>query len=659
MTIAIATLAFIPSAVIPFLYTKVTLLALGVLLTLTFFILARLTKGSIIVPPMFLVGALWLVPLAYALSTLFSGIAPATAFFGGDLEQDTLGFMVLIALLATLAALVFRRTSQYKMYFGLTGVVLCITLVVQILFVVAGKFMPEAVSPTTSIVGSFADMAMLAGLGAIAGLLTLRSVALSTKKRIVVISVIALSFAVLALANMIWVWILVALVALALFIEAIMHRHTPADDADLEGVETLTTDVEEESTSAQSLAAPLIALAISLFFLIGSTSIGAEISRVMGTSPFDVRPSWAATFNIGSHVYASSPLVGSGPSSFGEQWLAFRDAGLNETIFWNVDFVSGIGFIPTSFVTTGILGVLAWLGFIAAFLYFGLRALLFSRPQDMYVRYVSLISFTTALYVLVLSVFNVPGPILLALGFISVGIFISSLRYGKDARKEWGIVFSKSPRVGFVVVFMLTLLLLGVVYGSYVFVERYLGKVAYAEASNALAAGQLDAAAVATNRAILFAPSDSAYQLAAAIGIARMNEIASDTTLAASDAQSLFQESLSESISAADQATRLAPNNYQNWAVLGSVYQTVVPLKIDGAYENAKTAYDRAIALNPSNPTLPYVVAQLEIAHGNNAEAEKYLLNSIGLKRDYTQAIFLLSQIQVAEGRAREALEAA
>jgi len=659
VTVAIAALAFIPSAVIPFLYTKVTLLALGVMLTLAFYILARLTRGSVIVPPLMVIGALWFVPLAYALSTLFSGIAPVTAFFGSDFEQDTFGFILLIALLATLAALVFRRVSQYKMYFGLTGVVLCITLVVQILFVVVGKFMPEAVSPTTSIIGSFADMAMLAGLGAIAGLITLRSLVLTPKKRMVVFGVIGLSFVVMALANMVWIWGLVALVSLALFIESIMHRHIPADDADLEGVATLTSDSDEEASATQSLAAPLIALAISLFFLIGSTSIGAEISRVMGTSPFDVRPSWASTFDIGSHVYASSPLVGSGPSSFGEQWLAYRNVGLNETIFWNVDFISGIGLIPTSFVTTGIIGVLAWFAFLGAFVYLGVRALLFNRPQDGYIRYVATLSFVSALYVLILSVFNVPGPVLLALGFVSIGIFVSSLRYGKTARKEWGIVFAKNPRIGFIVVFVLTLLLLAVVYGSYVFVERYLGKVAYAEASNALSAGQFDDAAVATNRAILFAPSDDVYQLAAAIGIARMNQIASDTTLAASDAQALFQESLSESISAADQATRLAPNNYQNWAVLGSVYQTVVPLKIEGAYENAKTAYDRAIALNPSNSTLPYVVAQLEIAHGDNAAAEKYLLTSIGLKRDYTQAIFLLSQIQVAEGRAREALEAA
>ncbi|HEY0979605.1 MAG TPA: tetratricopeptide repeat protein, partial [Candidatus Paceibacterota bacterium] len=86
---------------------------------------------------------------------------------------------------------------------------------------------------------------------------------------------------------------------------------------------------------------------------------------------------------------------------------------------------------------------------------------------------------------------------------------------------------------------------------------------------------------------------------------------------------------------------------------------TVVPLNIEGAYDNAKTAYDTAIALNPTSPVLPYAVAQLEIARQNPEAASEALMQAISLKRDYTQAIFLLSQLEAEQGRAREALEAA
>src|SRR6188472_4115068 len=73
LSAAVAALAFIPSATIPFIYSKVSIVAMGGLIALAFYILARLTRGNIIVPPVALLGAFWLVPAAYLLSTLFSG----------------------------------------------------------------------------------------------------------------------------------------------------------------------------------------------------------------------------------------------------------------------------------------------------------------------------------------------------------------------------------------------------------------------------------------------------------------------------------------------------------------------------------------------------------------------------------------------------------
>lgn len=238
------------------------------------------------------------------------------------------------------------------------------------------------------------------------------------------------------------------------------------------------------------------------------------------------------------------------------------------------------------------------------------------------------------------------------------GLFASSLRYG-GSRREWGIIFARNPRVGFVIVFGLTLLLLAAVVAAYVVIERYLGSVAYAEAVQEANAGNLDAATADINRSLLFAPSAAAYQLAASVSIAQMQTVANDTELSPSQAQQQFQAALSTGIQAATLATQIAPDDYRNWVALGTVYQTVVPLKIEGAYDNAKKAYDKAVALNPTNPTLPFVLAQLEIAQNNMEAAETDLTTAIGLKRDYTQAILLLSQLQVQEGKADEALQAA
>lgn len=657
----LAAVAFIPAATIPFLYTKVSILAVGGLIALMLYILARLTRGNVIVPPVTLIGAMWLVPLAYLLSSLFSQAGLQTSFFGAQMEGDTLGFMLVLAILGTLVALAYRRVEHYKIFFKVAAIGYALVVLSQVVMVIIAKTSPGVVTGATNIVGSFTDLGMITGLGIAVSLIAVRFLTLSKKIKQGIYGAIGLGLLVLAIVNSTLIWSMVALVALGLFIEAIMNRRTSVDDSDFEGVATIEAEAGEHEKRGQgerALVVALVTLLASVFFIMSSGTIGNALSAAANANFIDVRPSWQSTFDVGSHTYASSPILGTGPSTFGTQWLKFRDRALNETVFWNLDFTTGIGLIPTSFVTTGILGALAWVGMIGLFLWVGLRSLLFRAPRDQFIRFASIASFTGALYVLALAVITVPGPAVLAAGFLMLGIFVSTLRHGKE-RHEWGVIFSRNQRVGFVVVFGLTLLLFAALYASFIVVSRYLSEVAYVEGLQAVNQGQLDVAETAAGRAISFSPSDRAYQLLATVGTVRMREIANDTTLAPSEAQQRFQTVLSGTIDSAITATRLGPNNYTNWMLLGNVYQAVVPLKIDGAYENAKTAFTRAQELNPSSPMIPYTLAQLEIAQSKPAEAEAYLMQAISLKRDYTQAIFLLSQLQVAQGKSREALQAA
>lgn len=657
-SVALAVLAFIPSDTIPFIYSKVTIVALGGLIALALYILARLTRGNIVVPPVPLLGAFWLVPLAYGLSSLFAGVGARSGVFGDSFETDTFAFMLILAVFATLAALTFRRSNQYRIFFKVATIMFALVVASQVLFIILGQITTK-VSPTVNLIGSFADLGMIVGLGLILSLLALRFLRLPRNLERMLWIVNGFSLILLALVNSTLTWVLVSFVALGLFIEAILRRRVGAADEDFDGVAEFHTETESimEGTT-HGLAAPLITLVFALFFLIGSGTIGASLTKAFGAGYLDVRPSWQSTFAVGSHTYAASPLVGSGPGTFVQEWAKFREQSLNDTIFWNVDFNSGIGLIPTSAITTGLLGALAWLAFLGLFLVLGLRALLFRAPEEAFARYVAIASYVGAWYVFILALCTVPGPVVLIVGFFLAGLFVSSLRYG-GSRREWGIIFSKNPRVGFVIVFALTITLLASVVAAYVVVERYLGNVAFAEANVALNKGDLETAQTAITRSILFAPTDKAYQLTSVIGIAQMNKVAADKSLSPSQAQQQFQAALSGSIQAATLATTLSPNNYQNWIALGNVYQTVAPLNIEGVYQNAKDAYAKAILLNPTSPTLPYTLAQLEILQKNAPAAEEQLIKAIGLKHDYTPAILLLSQLQVQEGKAKEALQTA
>ena len=125
LSVALAAIAFIPghrqsrSFIL-----KSPILAIGGLIALALYILARLTRGNIIVPPVPLLGALWLVPLAYALSTLFLRSRHQRIVLSGlSLNQTRFGFMLCFAIFATLTALrIPSHSNQYRTFFKVGSV---------------------------------------------------------------------------------------------------------------------------------------------------------------------------------------------------------------------------------------------------------------------------------------------------------------------------------------------------------------------------------------------------------------------------------------------------------------------------------------------------------------------------------------------------------
>src|SRR3989344_5675047 len=233
-TLVIAVFMFIPSNSIPFIATKTFVLAAGALVTFALYILARLARGNVILPPTVLVGGLWLPPGAYVRSALFSGMPFEQALWGSALESDTLGFMLVAAGLGTLCAFVVRRPEHYRLLLSSLARVFGVVVILQVLVVVIGQFSPSTVSPTFSILGSFEDLSFLLGLGVAAILITLRFLELSRGGYRALIGVGVLALILLAITNSGLVWTLVGLVALGLFVEAIMRRDTHTPDSELE-----------------------------------------------------------------------------------------------------------------------------------------------------------------------------------------------------------------------------------------------------------------------------------------------------------------------------------------------------------------------------------------------------------------------------------------
>lgn len=659
-TFAVALFVVTPSSSVALATTKTFVLAAGAIITLALYILARLGRGNVIFPSSMLIGALWLPVIAYALSSAFSGVSFGNALWGMLLEPDTLGFMLIAAVLGTLSALVLRRPDHYGSFLRASAYIFGIVTAVEILIVIVGQFVPGTISPAFSVVGSFNDLAFLMGLGVVAVLITFRFLELSGRTRQMLLISGAGALFLLAIANASLVWILLALVSLGLFVESVMRRGTKPGDTDLdEAVVMSESPLEslESDEGSHSLVLPLAVLAVSLFFLIGGT-LGGALANALHVNVLNVRPSWQSTSSVVSKTLGTSPVFGSGPGTFGIEWLKYRDVTLNSTVFWNIDFTSGIGFIPTSLVTTGSVGALAWIAFLGLFIVLGLRMLIRRAPQDAFTCYVAIMSFIGTIYLFTVALFDLPGTIILALTFVFAGLFVSTMRYAANGEQR-GIIFSRSPRLGFVIVFSLTILLLSSVVAAYTLVGHYIAATGLANATTAFSTGNLDKADQSVQNAISFAPSAAAYQVQAGIANVRLNQIAGSTTMDKATAQKAYQTALSVGINAALTATNLDASNYQNWLALGNLYAQAVPLGVSGAYDSAKTAYTKAQVLNPTNPQILYILAQLDIANKNTKAAQDDLKAAITLKQDYTAAIFLLSQLEVQDGNVKDALTSA
>lgn len=654
----IATLfIFIPSSTVPITTTKTFVLAAGTLITLAVYILARLGRGNIIFPPSILIGAIWLPVVAYTLSSAFSGVTFDNALWGSSFDSETLGLMFAVACLGTLSALILRRSEHYQSFLRIGALVFGIVAVLETLIVIIGQFAPDTISPSFSIVGSFENLAFFLGLGIIGILITLRFLELKqlTHRFLIIVGIIAL--VLLVVANSSLVWTLVALVSFGLFVETIMKRGPNTSDSDLDEITIIGGTSLETEDGNHSFVPPLIVFTISLFFLVGGT-LGSAIASSLNVDTLSVRPSWQSTFSVAQNVYATQKIFGSGPGTFGVEWLKYRDASLNSTVFWNIDFLSGIGFIPTSFITTGLIGAIAWIAFIVLFIVFGLRMLIKRAPEDTFIRYVAILSFVFFFFLVAIAVFSMPNAIILALAFVSAGIFASTMRFSVKG-EQWGVIFSRNPRLGFVIVLSLMVVLLASVVAAYMLVGRYVATTELAKANTAFAAGDLDGASKSAGNALSFAQSAMAYQIGAGVANARIGQIMSSTTMLVELAQKEFQTALSTGINAALSATRIAPSDYKNWVVLGNLYSRAVPFGVSGSYDGAATAYKKAMELNPTNPQIPFILAQLDITNKDIKSAKDNLKKAIMLKQDYTTAIFLLSQLEVQDGNINEALAAA
>ena len=251
-----------------------------------------------------------------------------------------------------------------------------------------------------------------------------------------------------------------------------------------------------------------------------------------------------------------------------------------------------------------------------------------------------------------------PGPALVALAFLMTGIMVAVGRMvGLVPGFSWE--FARS-RFGFAYILIPAVLVIGIGAAGIGVARALTADILVNHGISVFnSTGNAGQAQASINQALTVYPGyDRALRGSVELNLIRFNQLAQGAA-ASTTVRTQLQEALQQAISNGLSAVSADTRNYQNWLTLAGAYQQLAGVQVEGAYENAKKAYEQALAANPSNPQ-PYLqLAQLAALQGDTKTTREYLQEAINKKNNFADAHYLLSQLNVSENKLPEALSAA
>ncbi|MHB1330881.1 MAG: tetratricopeptide repeat protein, partial [Minisyncoccota bacterium] len=328
--------------------------------------------------------------------------------------------------------------------------------------------------------------------------------------------------------------------------------------------------------------------------------------------------------------------------------------------FWNVAFPFGFGFLVTVVASTGLLGTLVWIAFFVLFFALGAKAIA-SNPENKSDRFMLVTTFLISLFLWVGAFIYGPSIVMLSLAFIFTGLFVGASE-ATGIVQAYAITSNQGRVRSFLLMLLALALFLGTVIFAFVSFEKIISAIHFQRAlvySNT-EGKTLDQIESELGRAINTSPSDQYWSAVSQIELARANGALNSTEGTLEERQMAFQNALSASIGALQNAIDLNPS-YHNWMALANLYASLVPepLNVEGAYESARSTYDSAESLHPLSPEVPLLRAKLEFDNGNVEGAREFISLALSRKQDYAEAYFFLSQIEVNQNNLTEAIESA
>lgn len=592
--------------------------------------------------------AVFFLPGAYLLSALTSS-EPSVAWTGYAIEWDTVVFALLAALAFALSSVFFRTQRTARMLYTSLFWAVAAAAIFQCFAIVFGPSIPGGTFADRSVnlVGKWNDLGLLASILGLFVLVELQMRRPSNLMRIAAIILGLLSVVLLAFVNfaLAWALLLVGAVAVALYSFISGGRNDEGE--------------EPKSLLSRIPWASGVVAVLAVVFMVWGPFFNTSLTTLFPVSALEVRPSYEATYKGLAAVRQGSfsrAVVGMGPNTFGEIWLAQKPPEVNQSVFWSLDFNVGYSTLATALGTVGFLGVLAWLLPFVLVVAAALRLMRLSvlSRED---RALGLALGFGSLLLLGAMLFYVPSQNIILLGMVLAGAAFGFLwRQGRPAQHDEE-ASSRLVRAG--VLACSVVLVTASVWIGYKTTVRALAQVQVGKAAVALRAGNADEALMFAKKGVAIEETGDTLRMQINAG---GSKLAALTQVSEGDQQELqrqFETTLQETLTAGQKAIAQNPADYRPFYLLGQVYDLLAGVNVEGAYAEASTTLHAAMVRNPNSPAIPLVLARISARAGQGAATEAFLRQSLTLKPNYTDAILFLVQLNVAQNNLPAAIEAA
>lgn len=397
-----------------------------------------------------------------------------------------------------------------------------------------------------------------------------------------------------------------------------------------------------------SLTVLLIALAVVM--------LAVKTPFLQQDLPAEVSPNFGSTWDIGAAVMKEGQkqlFLGSGPATFSLDWSSYRNPDINKTPFWGLRFNQGSSWVSTMMPTVGLLGLLAFLGFLAVSFAVFLRGLLLDPANS---RHMLASSIFLGYVALAAASFMYPATITFVLcfflfaGFLLAQIARPAYRLDEDMMQAeemdaeadtaaLRLLFSpdedegghkipsgmddmddhmreagwfdivrhtfsfENPWTVFVSSLVVIFLLALSVAGAYMEIGRARAAMIADAGQQLLNKGETDKAVDQFERAVAY--EDKNYRLHAMLVAARSRQVYQliQKAIGGQNVQQDFQAAVSKAIQSSQRSIELYPGNSVIWRAQGALYEMLIPF-IPGSEKLTFDSYGKAATLDPINPSV-------------------------------------------------------